>query len=367
MYNNIAKMMLEQYKDKIVVEESLQDYLKSFTKDELIIKLGICCGCDNYKSLGEILLLQTKKKEEIVRYIIKNIDSLYVGLFHYVDARFFNFFKNLINNNGYMKICLDDFKWSISFIMFIRRVGIAKICYISKSREVEVYIPKEILLSIKSLVNNRGIIKKNQKNSDIIYNVECMIDTYGLIDFDSLYNIYNEVFSKIDKEVLLSIISSYSLFSEGINIFDGDNLKLICGVNFVDEDDAFSYYYSTEGDYKVFTKDEYYAISDKSYILKIDDYYELMDFLSETFEMDEDDLNSFVKIILVDYLYSCMEDDRVSKSNLMSKLDDMFEGIIINDKVKIGKLCKNIYLNYPNWGQKGYSIVEKENCVKINN
>lgn len=361
MYDGITKMVLEQYKDKIDVSCGLEEYFKGFTKDELISMLGRCCACNDYDNSEEIFLLQTKQKDDVVSYVIQHISDLYDGMFQYIAKNYFNYFKKIIQSNGYLRISMDEFQFSISFVMFLRDLLLAKIHYYSEDDEIEIYMPKEILNSIKKLVNNRGIVKKNEKNSEIISDIECLIDTYGLIDYDSLYNIYNDVFQKIDKKVLFSIISIYSLLSEGINIFFGDDMKLIGGVNFHDEDEVFSYYYSIEGDYKVFTKEEYYSIWNKSYITRIDGYFDLIDYLTYNYDMYEEDIDGFCELVLVDYLYSCMENDESSaKKSLMSKLDDVFEDITIQDKSKIGKLCEKIYLNYPNWKCRGYSILEKE-------
>ena len=256
---------------------------------------------------------------------------------------------------------MDELQWSISFVLFLRNLLLGRVHYYSKTNEIEIYIPKEILNSASKLVHNRSIIKKSEKNSQIIYDIECLLDTYGLLDYDHLYSIYNDIFQKIDKKVLFSIIYNSSFISEGIRVFWGDDIKLICGVNFDNEDDAFGYYYSIEGDYKIFTKEEYYAIFDKSYISRIDGYSLLLNYFIDNYDMLKEDVDNFCEFVLIDYLYSCMEEDeRIAKKNLISKLDDLFEDITIQDKSKIGKLCEKIYLNYPNWRCKGYSILEKE-------
>ena len=84
MYDKIAGVVLGQFKDKIDVSSNIDKYFNSFTKDELISMLGRCCIC-NHDNVGEVLLLQMKKKDEVVSYVIQHMDNLYNGLFQYIN------------------------------------------------------------------------------------------------------------------------------------------------------------------------------------------------------------------------------------------------------------------------------------------
>lgn len=361
MYNDIIIMMLEHYNDKIVDKEEIINYLNSFSKEELIVQSGIALACSGDDNFDDIIDLKKKNKQDIIDFIMKNLDVLYSRLFKYVDVEYFNFFKKIIKNNGYMKIDINNLCFSVSFIMFIRRFLIAKINYDSKNESVEIYMPKEILDSVKKVVNDKKYVKVVRDNSKIIYNIICLIDTYGLIDYDSLYDIYKMEFGDIDVHQLFELIFCYSLLNEGINVYSRDGIVLVCGCNFGIEDEAFDYYNSLgKGEYKVFKKEEYYAIWNKEYIDTIYEYYDLVDYLIDNYEMSEEDIENFKNYVLSDYLYSCMEDMKISKKNLMYKLDELFAGITIIEKSKISKLCENVYYNYPDWRCRGYSKKEYE-------
>lgn len=359
---------LEGLNDRIIKDENLNSYLNQYTKKDLL--RGMIFYCESNDKLADIFLLNMKQKKEVIEYYEKSQELVYSGLFEYMNKEYYQFFRKLINNKGYLILNINNIHISIGFILFLHQNLLAAVNFHKRDETIEIYIPKDILKVLSKVIKKKEIKLNNKKNNDLRGNLNALLDTYGLIELDSLYNIYNNKFGSITKNELLSKIRLFGLLDENIQLYGDARLFLVCNISFDDEDDVFSFYYEREdGNYKIFdNKEDYYYISEGGYINKFKETDKIVDIL-DTYGLDEETEEYFVDFIVLDYISTNQRDKELANKNLMHNLNNSFKFLNITDKIRIKKLIEKLSNEYPSWYYRGYSITEIKNKVKneINN
>ena len=359
---------LEGLNDKIIKDEKLNSFLNRYTKKELF--RGMIFYHESNNKLTDIFLLNMKQKKEVIEYYENNQELIYSGLFEYMNKEYYQFFHKLINNKGYLMININDLHISVGFILFLHQNLLAAINFHKKDETIEIYIPRDILKVLSKVIKKKEIKLNNKKNNDLRNNLNALLDTYGLIELDSLHNIYNKKFGNITKNELLSKIRLFGLLDENIQLYGDANLFLVCNILFEDEDDAFSFYYAREdGDYKIFdNKEDYYFISEGGYLNKFEETDKIVDIL-DTYGIDEETEEYFIDFIVLDYISTNQRDNELANKNLMHNLNNSFKFLNITDKIIIKKLIEKLSNEFPSWHYRGYSINEIKNKIKnkINN
>lgn len=360
--------VLEELNDKIIKDENLNSFLKKYTKKELL--RGMVFYYESNNKLSEILLLNMNQKKEVIEYYENNQELIYSGLFECMNKEYYQFFHKLINNKGYLKQNINNLHISIGFILFLHQNLLAAINFHKKDETVEIYVPMDILKVLSKIIKNKKIKLNNKKNNDLRDNLNALLDTYGLIELDSLYNIYNKKFGSITEDELLSKIRLFSLLDENIQLYGDTNLFLVCNISFDGEDDAFSFYYEREdGDYKIFdNKEDYFFVSEGGYLNRFEETDKIVDIL-DAYGIDEETEEYFVNFIVLDYISTNQRDNEIANQNLMHNLNKSFEVLNITDKIIIKKLIEKLSNKFPSWYYRGYSINEMKTKVKnkINN
>lgn len=355
----ITEIFFSNFKEKIK-EESLKEFLLSKKKEDLEKILKINTVIINDKDyLNKISNLN---KNELVKEIINNIDSIYKNILINVDILIYDQIEDYIKSykSNIMTIKINKLNYSPALFQILSTFLISKINYDKDKGIIEIYTPKELISVLKDLFKDKSIEKECENNSEIIDNVESLIQTYGVIELSELINIYNNVFDEIDEEDLKTRIFIDPFFDEKIHIVNEFSDYLIYGLGFNSDKEAqeFLMKLPKKLDYKIYTKEEYDEIREGSYHYNIDVFDVLHDFLTLHLGMNDDQVFDFDEMFVLDYMYSYQLDSSTAKKNLSNNLNKMMPDLDFTDKAHLSKIILSIAKNYPNYNFKGHTYNE---------
>ena len=178
-----------------------------------------------------------------------------------------------------------------------------------------------------------------------------MLDVYGTIEEDSLYNIYTKVFEDIDKKVFNKYLMNLNLKEGPLGIvrLNDTNYISILGS---DEDEIEVYLNNQTEDYKIYPKEFYTNVANRDYLKSLKSYENLYDYLLKYYDLDLNEEEDIFELIICDYLYQVQESKFKAKEAVIKNLDKYFN---INSKQKneIINYLNRIYYDYPKWRKKG--------------
>lgn len=364
MRDSILELYFSKCTYKINKNENLKDYYQSFSKKELQTILGIYLLIkDDSSLLLEVPFHEQNTKKEIIEYLLNHYPTIYQTTLLTINDELLLQLKNLIHYKGYQKMSIKDgeLNYSISFLDKLNQLKLAKLNYDNINKEIELFVPKELLELMKKLIHNKDFLKRRQKISEIGRATQEILSAYGILSLSKLTTILNDKYQKIAEETLEEILRMLSTFNNDLNIFEHDTDILIANCSFEEEDDAFPFYESLEdGEYKLFSKEEYEALYNRQYYQQFSEYRDLMRYLYSNLDLSESEMESFKDMILDDYLSSCQLDEEEAKKNLMINLEKIFPDLSLTVKIIIKKKLSNLAKVYPIFYLKGYSIAEKE-------
>lgn len=356
LLNKIKEITFKQFNDEIK-EENLESFFNSLSEDELIkiVKVkSVISSTDTLKG-------KTLDKNKIVNYILNNYKKIYSLLLEILDEDFYLQMKKYIkeNNNGYLKMVYDSRDYSISFLLNIYNFRIGKVKYDNKTNILEIYIPKETIETINLILKDKSIRKKINENTKIMSNINGLMVAYGIVTIDRLHEIYEDVFSKISNDKLLTVILFDHLTNQTFDIIEYKDSYLINGLS-CEEEDAIKYYESIDKklEYKIFSKEELEDLDDGLYHHQSINYDSLLDEIRRVFNFDEYEIEDFDEEFIVDYMFSFSEDEALAKKNINSNLTKNYPDLDFVNKSIIMKKINSVAKDYPIFKYKGYSINE---------
>ena len=178
MTNIIDTLFDELYKglnDKINKEESIEHYFLTMNDNE-IKKLAYLIS----EELEEDINLEDKK-ENLVNYIIVNLDPLVKGILKYCDDSTFDKFTKIPN---YIEYNTEEEVLYIIDLFFLNAFHIAKANYNEKKDTITVFIHNEIKDLLDKYIKDKEIKKINKMYNKIYNTIELVLDTYGVISVD---------------------------------------------------------------------------------------------------------------------------------------------------------------------------------------
>lgn len=366
---NIIELYCEEFKDKINENETLTDFISTFTKEQIekIYKLDAAIN-DNAEILSHILSISTHPKKVIVEDFKNNIKEIYSNILINSSIDIIEQLEVYLKTYKDQVLIYDTDSLNISlyFINFLHNYNLAKVKYLKTENELYLYTPKELRKILNEIINNKELKIKCQNNSEYNRNIYNIIATYGIISVKDLSKIYSKVYDKTNpKEITNKMIINYA-FDDEINLVNTDEGYLVYGAGFEDEDDALTFYYSLPEnlDYKIYSKEEYEEIGEGTYHQNYEEYDTLYMFLERILNMDEDDIYEFDNIFILDYMFSYQIDSEQAKRNLSHKLKKDFEILDIEKKAFITSTILSLAKKYPNFNYKGYSFNDYK---KMNN
>ena len=361
MEQTIKRIFFSNYKNPINKNESYEEFLLSYEKDDLerILRVNYIIEDDKEKfnNLGFI-----KTKEELKDEIISNNKKIYENIIKNINILLYDEIDYFINNyNGKVQtIELENLEYSPKFMEIIHYNLIAKVNYDEEKNILEIYSPKEVVKIIKELLNDNKIEKECEQNTEIIDNVHCLISTYGVIELSKLYEIYKEVFNDITQDKLLSRILINAFYDEGLKIINEFSDYLLYGIGFRNEKEAqeFLMKIPKKLGYKIYTKEQYNEIKEGSYHYEIEEFDTLFDYLSNELGMNEDEIYEFDNMFVLDYMFSYQMDSDTAKKNLSNNLEKIMPNLDTTKKAHISKMILSIAKNYPVFKFKGHTYNE---------
>ena len=273
----IIKEELFGVNNKKIKEENLKEYLTSLKKEELI-KMAISQTFidKNYFDLYKVNNLKNKAKKEIIDYITEKLDKILESFIKIIKTEEIEQLENVIKNNG-KKILFDDLKVSIRFILLLKNFSLAKVEYNNKEDSLKIFMPKEFVDIFNNCFKNKKLLELNNYNNKVYNYVRDVINTYGIVTLDKLYELFESQMFKIDKKDLKHIIEIVTIYEEE-HIYEYNGETLLCSVEFGDEDYALYFYDSQKMDYKRYSKEDYKNISSFKYVEKLKAYKKIVDY-----------------------------------------------------------------------------------------
>jgi len=367
MFNFIVEHFIGIYHDKIDKKLTLQKHYETSNIDELKLLLGTYILVKDDRELLDEVDIEIKDKDKIINYLIEDTNDLYYNILTTVDDNFIKQLSQLIEENGYLSLEKEELfsKYTVGFLMTLKKYKMAQINCNLKKNIIKVQIPDCLINTISRLLEDPKSNKKRKENNIITSATRKILGVYGVLTMEKLTEIINEVFIKVTSKRLGNILSRLMITDEQINIFKQDNLTLVAGLEFSEKDEAFEFYESlSDGDYKIFTKEEYEELNEGYYHQKFSAYENLINYVEETWNLDEEELEDFEELFILDYLNSYKYDVELANDNLMEKLKKHFNNVTLQDKMVIKKNLVTLGKLYPNFYLKGYAKKE-ENIKKI--
>ena len=346
MFDVIDTLFEELYKDlndKINKDESIKDYFLTM-KDDEIKKLSYLVS----EELEEDIDIENKK-ENLVNYIIDNLDALVKGILKYCDDSTFDKFTKLPN---YIEYNTEEEILYIIDLFFLNVFHIAKTNYNKKKDTITVFIHKEVKDLLNKYTKDKEIKKINKTYNKIYDTIEYILDTYGVISLDILEEIINRNYPNFSNYDILNILLLKSIADEGLNLYMyEDNLILIGNAEFYDKDFARKFYDKVDN-YKVYNKDMYESVYSFKYISNTKGYNKLIKYLFEELNIIITRDIEFNENIVRDYLYQAQTSIKTADEYYYNKIDCIYE---INKKQgqEINKLLKEIFSEMPKWIKGG--------------
>lgn len=346
MFDVIDTLFNELYKglnDKIDKKESINEYFLTMNDDE-IQKLTYLVSVE----LDEDIDLEDKK-ENLVNYIIANLDLLVKGVLKYCDDSTFKKFTKL---PSYIEYNTDKEILYIIDLFFLNAFHIAKSNYNDKKNTITLFIHKEVKDLLDKYTKDKEIKKINKTYNKIYDTIEYILDTYGVISLDILEEIINRNYPNFSNYDILNILLLKSIADEGLNLYMyEDNLILIGNAEFYDKKFARKFYDKVDN-YKVYNKDMYEDVYSFKYISNTKGYNKLIKYLLEELDINIIRDIEFNENIVRDYLYQAQTSIKTADEYYYNKIDRIY-GINKKQGQEINKLLKEIFSEMPKWSKGG--------------
>ena len=223
--------------------------------------------------------------------------------------------------------------------------------YDKKKDLIIINIQKNIGVIINKILKSKSFIKEHKNILNFEKNIEAMLDVYGIIEEDSLYNIYTKVFEDIDKKEFNKYLINLNLKECPLCIVSLNDTNYISILG-SDEDEAEEYLNNQTEDYKIYPKEFYINVVNRDYLKSLKFYENLYEYLLKYYDLDLNEEGKIFELIICDYLYQVQESKSKAKEAILKNLDKYFN---INSKQKneIINYLNRIYYDYPKWRKKG--------------
>ena len=293
--------------------DEYKKHLNSLKKEELLDLVSLY---NEYNHLNKDI---TKlKKNEIISYIIENINKYISFVITTMDKNTFKLMKKNIKDDKVIQY-LNNYKLVIKD-----------------------NIPDDILVIIKKIIKQKKTKNIIAYNDKIYYVINGIIIAYGTIYLDELENI-------IGKENLLLVkvnpLKNYELANDYIHYQSLKNKRKINSLN-------------KNKDKRTFTLKEYQKLGNSTYHHTNRYYKKLINILKSNYNFKKHDIMFLDEVIIIPYLYNNVKDEIIALDNLSNNMDMYFEFTHNNLKKRIISYIQKIKEDFPIWEYWGKSINE---------
>ncbi len=353
LHNAIFECVFTENNHKIVKDESLEDYLKSFKNYELTrLAISHVWIDDNYKDLYKIHNLNNKAKKYIIDYITSNLKSVLEAYLKILDANTYNYLKKFISKNGNVKYAVEDFKLPLHFILFLKNFVFAKVHYNKKENYIHIYTPKEIVEILKNAFNDKDIISINKRNNEIADYTKGILEAYGIIPLMKLHEIFEKQMFEIDINELNKVLGAVALIDEKIKLHNYNDDMLVCDIEFDDEDEAIYFYENMKGEYLLYKKEEFEQFRKLEYVKNLNSYKRLERYLINKYDDIEYALDNIYILVILEYITVAQSSVELADKQFMKQIEDILE-VTTAEKNRMLLMMKDIFREYPKWKKRG--------------
>ncbi len=232
--NEEIQNILLNIDNRIIKEQSLEEYLNSFKKNELfeILTLHI----NSSKDVIGMYVLKEKSKRKLIEYIADNLKEILKIHLEYMKTESLNFLKEIIPNIKEKNYDITDKKIPLTFPSYFKKFHLAIFEYDDKN--IKCFMPKQFIQTFEKLLNEANTIKENKKNNDLFNYLYNITNAYGIIDLNTLYKLVNENLYKIEKEEFINKLNLFEISDEYLHIYEYNDKKIICNIKFQTEDNT---------------------------------------------------------------------------------------------------------------------------------
>ena len=223
-----------------------------------------------------------------------------------------------------------------------------------KDNELLIHVPLNIIPLIKDIITTKENQIKNKKINKFYHFLKGVTEVYGVIDIDSLYDIYND-FMKCSIDNFIKNISRAQFFYNDVTIFYYNDIGYITNKYINDNDFKKILKKSASYEYERYPLKKYEEFAKNEYIKNLNSYKNLIENLEKNLVPVDKDFNDDLCIIIQTYiLFKRLDrkDELKNFENMFIYMDnlknngDLYKDILING-------FKAIYAELPQWNKKG--------------
>lgn len=351
----IFDIMANEYKDKVDENKDLIDYLKDNTKNELL-SLYLLYGYagNNEYIVEEIVELQNKKKEEVIKRIINFLDNEIVSILQFFNDKRINDIKNIAEHQKFMGFNkTKENNISLDTIKILKQL---KFIFCKKEKNgIIIHMPK----FIRNKINNiHGNLYLDYYDVIISYS-KGMADTYGAIHIQEAYDIIkNDILISFEKyDNIIKFVSLLELEP----IYYSFEYQCLCSFNL--RDDKIAEILESSEYTIVYDKKTYEDIGNDDYVINLKECKEFRNYLKEYYQFDINEDEMLRGEIICDYIDNAQLDEKEAKKDVKDALDRYFEIDDFEKQVIIGYINK-IREKMPVW-KNGGKINKKNQIIKV--
>lgn len=345
IFNDIMQNYNKKYKEY----NTLEEYLNSYTRDDLYrlaVRYGIING-DN--KLGEVIIANTSTKSKMLKYVVDNIEEIIKSVLLPIGDNNIEILNKVLENKN--TLVIEDRSLPLTLILNLGDTPVIHVHYDKKKDLITINIQKDIALIINKILKNKAFIKGHHDLLDFEKNIEMLLEVYGLIEEDLLYDIYTKVFENIERKIFDKYLMYITLKDCPLDRKHFNNINYISKLDLEDYEIE-DYISNREGEYEIYSKDFYENVENRTYLKGLKSYENLCDFFQKYYDFDLNEEDDIFELIVCDYLYQMQESKVIARKAIITNLDQYFN---INSKRKneIINYLNKIYYDYPKWRKKG--------------
>lgn len=351
----VFDIMTENYKDKVDENKDLIDYLKENTKNKLLsLYLLYGYACNNEYIVEEIVKLQKKRKEEVIKRIMNFLDNQIVSVLQFFNNKRMNDIKNIAYSKEFSMFSKNkNNSFSFDTIKILKQLGFI---YCKKEQDsIIIHMPKYIRDKINNIA---GDLHLDYYDAIISY-TKGIADTYGAIHIQDTFDIIrSDILINFERYVnIVKFISTLELEP----IYYSFQYQCLCSFNLREEEAA--KILTCKEDIVIYNKKMYEDMGNDNYLFNLKEYKEFRNFLMEYYRFDINDEEMLRGEIVCDYIDNAQINEKEAKEVINESLDRYFEIDDMEKQIIIGYVDK-IRKKMPIW-KKGGKIDNTIQFVKV--
>ncbi len=352
----ISEAILSDFNKKIKYDLSLEECLKNYTKDELMIFYSVHLIYNN--ELSKLVSFRDhngKKKENVVSEVASNIRDIMYSYLSIMKTSILNEYKKYFKDSNRVSLSFETDKIRMLAVAEINSLFFIDCYYDKKNNKLDLYMPECFYDIFKELVSDKSLNKINIKNNKVFKGIYALVNTYGILTFDETYQLLKKLGIKVEYVDFENLVLT-SGDTKGFHFTADGSCKLIYNIAFFDddEDDVFDYWYSLSDDINLnLDASTIKKIGADEYFYELKPYKMLIKYISNIYYGFKEDHKHFDMLIVADFIDTAQIDTEEAEENFYNNIEETFEDLTDEMKEKILGYLWDIYKCYPKWAERG--------------